>query len=295
MRISVIGGGAIGLLVSYFLKQNGQEPVIYTRSSEQAKELRRSGLTYRDTNGSETTVKVDAKPFAQYFGEESSCIIAVKQTAMNELHGLITYSEVSYLFLQNGISHLSFLKTMPQKQITIGVVEHGAIKKDFTTVHHLGEGRIKVSSYRGDSEQTWGGLLHSSRFPIALEKEWERMVYEKLIMNASINPLTALLRITNGELLTNPHAFSMMKELFDEAVSVLNMTGRREVLWKELLVLCRNTSLNRSSMLKSVESGKQTEIESITGEVIKRGKELKIQTPYSRFAYEAISALDGRG
>lgn len=295
MRISVIGGGAIGLLVSFFLKQNGQEPVIYTRSSEQAKELRRSGLTYRDTKGSDTTVKVDAKPFAQYFGEESSCIIAVKQTAMNELHGLITYSEVSYLFLQNGISHLSFLKSMPQKQISIGVVEHGAIKKGYTTVHHLGEGRIKVSSYRGDSEQTWGGLLHSSRFPIVLEKEWEPMVYEKLIMNASINPLTALLKITNGELLTNPHALSIMQELFDEAVSVLNMTGRREVLWKELLVLCRNTSLNRSSMLKSVESGKQTEIESITGEVIKRGNELKIQTPYSRFAYEAISALDRRG
>ncbi|WP_171005460.1 2-dehydropantoate 2-reductase [Bacillus sp. E(2018)] len=295
MRISVIGGGAIGLLVSYFLKQNGQEPVIYTRSSEQATELRKSGLTYKDTKGSHTTVKVDAKPFAQYFGEESSCIVAVKQTVMKELHELITYSEVSYLFLQNGISHLSFLESMPQKQISIGVVEHGAIKEDSTTVHHLGEGRIKLSSYKGDSEQRWSGLLHSRCFPTLIEKKWEPMVYEKLIMNASINPLTALLRITNGELLTNPHALSMMKELFEETISVLEMTERREVLWKELLVLCRNTSLNRSSMLKSVESGKQTEIESITGEVIKRGNELKINTPYSRFAYEAIRALDGRG
>ncbi|MET3728843.1 2-dehydropantoate 2-reductase [Fictibacillus halophilus] len=295
MKISVIGGGAIGLLVSYFLKQNGKEPVIYTRSLAQAEALRRSGLTYRGLNGSETTVMVDAKSFAEYTGEESSCIIAVKQTAMNELMGLISYREVSFLFLQNGISHLSFLKSMPQKQISIGVVEHGAIKKDFSTVHHLGEGRIKLSSYRGDSEQTWSKLLHSSRFPTLIEEDWEPMVYEKLIMNASINPLTALLRITNGELLTNSHAFFIMKELFEETISVLNMTEQREVLWKELLVLCRNTSLNRSSMLKSVESGKQTEIESITGEIIKRGIELKIQTPYSRFAYEAINALDWRG
>ncbi|MED1862712.1 2-dehydropantoate 2-reductase [Fictibacillus nanhaiensis] len=295
MKISVIGGGAIGLLISYFLKQNGNEPVIYTRSLSQAEELSKSGLTYIDMKGSETTIMVEAKPFAVYNAEESICIIAVKQTAMKELTGLIKYNEVSSLFLQNGISHLSFLKSMPQKQISIGVVEHGAIKKGFTTVHHLGEGRIKISSYRGDSEHTWCDLLHSTRFPILIEEEWERMVYEKLIMNASINPLTALLRITNGELLTNPHALSMMKELFEEAVSVLNMTEQREVLWKELLVLCRNTSLNRSSMLKSVESGKQTEIESITGEIIKRGIELKIETPYSRFAYEAISSLDWRG
>ncbi|MBN3555116.1 2-dehydropantoate 2-reductase [Fictibacillus nanhaiensis] len=295
MRVSVIGGGAIGLLVSYFIKKNGGEPVVYTRSFEQAEELRKFGLTYKNVDGSETTVMVDAKPFAQYSGEESSCVIAVKQNAMHELRGLNKYRNVSYLFLQNGISHLPFLKRMPQKQIVIGVVEHGSVKKDDTTVHHLGEGRIKLSSYRGDSEQRWSDLLHSSHFPILLEAEWEPMVYEKLIMNASINPLTALLRITNGELLTNSHALSMMRELFEETIAVLNMTEQREVLWKELLVLCRNTSLNRSSMLKSVESGKQTEIESITGEIIKRGFELKVQTPYSRFAYEAIRALDWRG
>ncbi|ANC76763.1 hypothetical protein ABE65_008110 [Fictibacillus phosphorivorans] len=295
MRVSVIGGGAIGLLVSYFINKNGGEPVVYTRSYEQAEELRKFGLTYKSVDGSETTVMVDAKPFAQYSGEESWCVIAVKQTAMNELMGLNKYRNVSYLFLQNGISHLSFLNSLPQKQIGIGVVEHGAIKTGLTTVHHLGEGRIKLSSYRGDYEQRWSELLHSSHFPISLETEWEPMVYEKLIMNASINPLTALLRITNGELLTNIYALSMMRELFNETISVLNMTEQREVLWKELLVLCRNTSLNRSSMLKSVESGKQTEIESITGEIIKRGLQLKIKTPYSRFAYEAIRALDWRG
>ena len=295
MKISVIGGGAIGLLVSYFLKQNGNEPVIYTKSVAQAEELSKSGLTYRNLKGSETTIKVDAKPFAEYNAEESYCMIAVKQTAMNELIGLTKFREVSFLFLQNGISHLSFLERLPKKQISIGVVEHGAVKKGYATVHHLGEGRIKLSSYSGGSDQTWRDFLHSTRFPIVIEEEWQQMVYEKLIMNACINPLTALLRITNGELLTNSYAHSMMKELFEETTSVLNMIEQREVLWKELLVLCRNTSLNRSSMLKSVESGKQTEIESITGEIIKRGIELKIQTPYSRFAYEAISALDWRG
>ncbi|MFG6497459.1 2-dehydropantoate 2-reductase [Fictibacillus sp. UD] len=295
MKVSIIGGGAIGLLVAYFLKINRKEPVIYTRSAEQAEELVKFGLTYKNLQGVKSNVRVEAKPIEEFSGNEPVCIISVKQTAIKDLKWLEDYKEISYLFLQNGISHLSFIDKLPHKQVCVGVVEHGAVKENHSTVHHLGEGRIKLASYRGDSHYEWKSLLNSNTSPVNLEEEWETMVYEKLIMNASINPLSAILRITNGELLTNEHAFSIMKKLYEEAVTVLNLIDRREDLWKELLILCRNTSLNRSSMLKSVESGQQTEIDSITGEIIKRGISLKIDTPYSRFVYEAVKALDWRG
>lgn len=293
----MIGGGAIGLLISYFLKKKGHEPVIYTRTREQAACINRNGITYKNQSNNEDIVYVRAVPVKEYKGEESYCIISVKQTAILELSFLQDkrFQEVSYLFLQNGISHLKLLERLPQQNLLVGVVEHGAGKDGYSTVNHLGKGKIKVSSIKGELTSQWVDILRDTNFPITSESDWEEMLYIKLIMNASINPLTALLRITNGQLVENEYALSIMKDLFEESIFVLDMNHKREELWKELLVLCRNTSSNRSSMLKSVESGQQTEIDSITGEIIERANHRNIQVPCSRFVLKAVKALDWRG
>lgn len=297
MKVGVIGGGAIGLLISYFLKLKGHEPVIYTRTSEQAEFLNQNGITYRNQPSKENKVNVHALPVKEYTGNESYCIITVKQTSISELFFLRDekFQDVCYLFLQNGISHLKFLESLPQKNLLVGVVEHGALKEGFTTVNHLGEGRIKVSSFKGDSSSEWVKILQRLNFRVTEENNWKEMLYIKLIMNASINPLTAILRIPNGQLIENEYALSIMKELFEETILVLDMNNKREELWKELLVLCRNTSFNRSSMLKSVESGQQTEIDSITGEIIELAKNRNLQVPCSMHVFKAVKALDWRG
>jgi 2-dehydropantoate 2-reductase len=297
MKVSVIGGGAIGLLLAYFLKQNRHDPIIYTRTREQAEHLNQYGITYRNLSGCEQTINVQAMPVEEYSGTETHCIVTVKQTSIPELSFLKDkgLQEVSYLFLQNGISHIKFLENLPQKKLTVGVVEHGAVKEGFSSVNHLGAGRIKLSSFKGITQSEWSSILHGTTFPVYVEEDWEKMLYEKLIMNAAINPVTAMLRIPNGKLVENEHARSIMNELFEETVLVLEMTDKRDKLWKELLVLCRNTSLNRSSMLKSVESGKQTEIDSITGEIIERAKKRGMLIPCSMLVYKAVKALDWRG
>jgi 2-dehydropantoate 2-reductase len=297
MKVSVIGGGAIGLLLAYYLKGNKHDPIIYTRTSEQAEHLNQYGIIYRNPSGSEQMAEVQAVPVEKYSGTESHCIVTVKQTSIPELSFLKDkgLQEISYLFLQNGITHIKFLENLPQKKLTVGVVEHGAVKEGFSSVNHLGAGRIKLSSFKGNSQTEWSMILRNAAFPVCVEEDWEKMLYEKLIMNAAINPVTAMLRIPNGKLVENEHARSIMKKLFEETIIVLEMNDKRDDLWKELLALCRNTSLNRSSMLKSVESGMQTEIDSITGEIIMRAKKRGIQIPCSLLIYEAVKALDWRG
>lgn len=297
MKVGVIGGGAIGLLISYFLKLNGHDPVLYTRTSEQAEFLNQNGITYRNQSSNENNVNVQAFQVEEYSGEETHCIISVKQTSISELSFLKDekFQDVSYLFLQNGIGHLKFLEDLPQKNLSVGVVEHGALKDGYSSVKHLGEGRIKVSSFKGDPSSEWVEILHALNFPVTAESNWKEILYIKLIMNASINPLTAILRIPNGQLIENEYALSIMRELFEETILVLEMNNKREELWKELLVLCRNTSFNRSSMLKSVESGQQTEIDSITGEIIELAKNRNLQAPCSMHMFKAVKALDWRG
>jgi 2-dehydropantoate 2-reductase len=85
MKVSVIGGGAIGLLVSYFLKINNHEPIIYTRTAVQADHLNRLGITYKDQFGLTDNVPVQSIPVTEFSGKESHCVITVKQTSIHEL------------------------------------------------------------------------------------------------------------------------------------------------------------------------------------------------------------------
>jgi 2-dehydropantoate 2-reductase len=297
MKINIIGGGAIGLLLSYFLCKNGHEPIICTRTKKQADHINQNGLVYMDKFENKTILKVKAIPFNEISPDIQSSIVTVTQNAIHTLDCLFEdrFKHHSLLFLQNGISHLHMLEKMPQKQISVGVVEHGAMRESLSAVHHTGMGRIKISAYKGNDVSDWETVLSARDFPIEIEADWEGMLFKKLIMNASINPVTAILRIQNGLLLENPYALNMMDRLFSEAISALSLESEKAKLWKELLIICRNTSLNRSSMLKSIESGNQTEIDAITGEIIKRAETYNIEVPYSMFAYNAVKGLEWRG
>jgi 2-dehydropantoate 2-reductase len=107
------------------------------------------------------------------------------------------------------------------------------------------------------------------------------ILWEKLIANALINPLTALFEVPNGFLLQEPDILRMMRQLFDEASAVANQAEQKinEETWQEILTICRNTSRNTSSMLQDLRCGKQTEIEAITGYIVRKGNEYGISTP----------------
>jgi 2-dehydropantoate 2-reductase len=113
---------------------------------------------------------------------------------------------------------------------------------------------------------------------------------EKLVVNAIINPLTALFRIRNGELYDFPVLEPLIRKVLEETSSVIlalpelgdEGRGTRERfgvralggLVREKALLTRG---NRSSMLQDVEEGKgETEIRFINGWVVDQGKELGV-------------------
>jgi ketopantoate reductase len=55
---------------------------------------------------------------------------------------------------------------------------------------------------------------------VAVTEDIDKRAWMKLMVNAAINPLTALFRIPNGQLLTNPHLLALAAEVVDEGVAV---------------------------------------------------------------------------
>src|SRR5699024_4605403 len=108
------------------------------------------------------------------------------------------------LFLQIGMEHFETIQTF-SLSVYICVGCHGAHRTSDNEVSHLGDGVIKIASITGNSEELHSLtiLLHQKAFPISPHSDWENLLKEKLIINAVINPITALFDVPNGRILMN--------------------------------------------------------------------------------------------
>lgn len=289
VNIAIIGGGSVGLLVSHYLAEHHQI-TLYVKREEQKKLLNteplrliQDALEYETTN---LTVKLIGEMDSIY----DLFIICVKQAQINDiLKVLRNYSFTGpLLFLQNGMGHLEALRTIPQS-VYVGVVSHGAHRTSQNRVRHLGSGTIKLASLTGNEAELarLQNKLHDTNFPIEREKDWETLLKAKLIVNAVINPLTALFDVPNGKLIKNNHLRFLAKEICKETAVVLQLPF--DEAWEQVVKTAEMTKDNVSSMRADVQMKRETEIEAITGFVLNAAK---VDLPYTTFVYKAILALD---
>jgi len=292
MNIGIIGGGAIGLLFATYLGRH-HDVTVYCRSKDQAERLNEQNASLLKDNVKQP-VKLHGSSDKHYHNHQIF-IVAVKQyhlpQMMDALHQIPTH--IPLLFLQNGIGHIPYIETLPHQSIWLGTVEHGALKLDATTVKHTGAGITKVAVFKGNKE-----LLHShihdleqAQFPFSIFEDYKEIIYQKLVINASINPLTAILKVKNGQLISNPFYFELLKKVCQEVCLVLSFSDVSHT-FNQVIKICENTKDNTSSMLKDIQLQQRTEIDAIVGALIQKGMEKNKETPILNFLYHAVKGLE---
>ena len=122
----------------------------------------------------------------------------------------------------------------------------------------------------------------------------QSLIWGKLIINAAINPLTALLRVPNGKLLDLPSAHEMMKALASETARVAE-AEKIQLPFSDPVAaaeeVARRTAANHSSMLQDVLRGAPTEIDAICGAVTNIGQGHRIATPANWACWNLIRAI----
>lgn len=285
MNIGIVGGGSIGLLLSCYL--SGKHNItIYVRRNEQKQKLNEDGVRLTDSS---TPIKV--KSFLIHdMAEEECVIVCVKQAHISSILPIINRKNkyTPIVFLQNGMEHIDKLHAMMQP-IIIGVVEHGALQKGTNVVAHTGKGKMKLAAFQEGVEiaDYMVTQLNQAYFPVELALNWQHALHGKLIINAVINPLTALFNVTNGEILKNAYLYKIAEELCYEASSVLDLDFTKQ--WNLVQTVAHTTRDNISSMLKDIRDEKQTEIEAITGYLIDKSAD---PVPYTDFMHKSIKALE---
>lgn len=318
-RIYVLGVGNIGQLFAHSIARLSNRPpitLLFHRPSlvqdfKQAREtieIITNGVSNKQS-GFDYEVIGDEAPGQQSKEVIHNLIVTTKATqtlsALSVIkHRLIPKSTI--LLTQNGLGTTSKISTLfpaPASQPTYlrAVVFHGIYSTAPFTSIHTGVGFLHLSptlilpSPQDQYEDNYQYLLSTTlQLPAvnalaATPQELLIIQLEKLVVNAIINPLTALFRIRNGQLYDYPGLEPLIKAVIAETSAVIlalpelreEGSGVRErfgvgALGRLVKEKALMTGGNRSSMLQDVEGGKETEIGFINGWIVERGRELGI-------------------
>ena len=124
----------------------------------------------------------------------------------------------------------------------------------------------------------------------------DALVWGKLAVNCSANPLTALEGCRNGELLADPDGRARLRATAREVGDVAAALGiaLAEDPADAAVRACEATSGNRSSMLQDVTRGARTEIDALNGAVAAAARRLGVAAPIVEALWRRVRALEGR-
>lgn len=140
----------------------------------------------------------------------------------------------------------------------------------------------------------WISLLRAADVPCEPTARILGYVWGKVLYNAPLNALGALLEVPYGALAENPELRTIMDGVIDEIFAVARARGV-ELLWTSADEyrswfyghLVPSTYHHHGSMLQDFRQRRRTEIDAINGAVWRYGRETGVPTPYN----EALTRL----
>ncbi len=292
-RVLIVGPGAIGSIFALLFFRSGSEVSVYHSSSSRLEQINTEGLTLALPDGSEETLN------PEIFSAEKDYDLAVFTTksyqlecALKALLGRLNANY--YLFLQNGLKHVEIVSKYIHERgkVFFGVTTLGGYRESHTkTVVASIKGETLVAPF--EEGTLLPGIL---KLPfIKFHPSYKSILWTKALINAAVNPLSAILEVQNGELL-RPGNFRIVRKTVDEIVALTRLlsieltTGDPLGLVTEVLEKTRN---NRSSMLQDIENGRRTENDYISGYIVELSRRLRVDMPANEALYNLVKIKEG--
>jgi 2-dehydropantoate 2-reductase len=195
--------------------------------------------------------------------------------------------------LQNGLGNLETLADiLGPERVAAGAAEVGATLLGPGRVRAGGGHVIRLANHARIAEAA--DLLRRSGFDVALEPDARTLLWEKLLVSASLLPVTALLGVPNGEVLRRPSAGALIDRAAREVAAVARAAGLVLPAGDPAAAARRVASAtagNVSSMLQDVRRGVGTEIDALSGAVAREAARRGLDAPVNATLALAVSAL----
>jgi len=293
----VVGPGALGCFLTAELTRAGREVTLLDHQPARAQRLADSGIAVTDERGEEVVAVAVTADSGTLAGADL-VLVCVKAHATRSLADTLRSrcrDGVVVLTVQNGLGNVECLReALPRASVLAGVTYFGS--------RLLSEGRVVVTPDRRmllGAKADGAGALVAAEFGstavfLGSVPDIDEALWRKAIVNAVINPLTAIYGVSNGELPTLSDAMDTAHAAIREATAVAATRGHAFVeqeLLEAVVQTCHATATNVSSMRQDIEAGRQTEIDAINGAIVRAGEQAGVPCPVNAGLVAQVVAL----
>ena len=317
MRFAVVGAGAIGGYVGACLARGGSEVTLIARGAHLAA-IRKHGIRVLSPDGDFQVTPEATDEIAAVAGADV-VFLGLKAYSLPEVAGALHRAlrpGVPVIAAQNGIPWWYFQgRPGPYRDAVIesvdpgGVVtraidpasvvgcvvycateitEPGVIRHVERKRFSLGEPDETVSERCGEISRA----LRSGGLRAPVSASLRSQIWLKILGNASLNPVTALLGATLGQLGRSTAALRLVREMMGESAAVATALGiELPIAIDRRLEAAVEVGEHRTSMLQDRLAGKPLEIGCLTGAVLEIAARAGVDMPQTRAVHDLLTAL----
>jgi 2-dehydropantoate 2-reductase len=302
-NILIVGAGAIGGLYAAYLAKVARVTVVDINEAHVAA-IRDQGLTLTGLTQS-VTRGIDAYTSPQAMGQRAfdAAIILVKsqltQAAFKSVEPFIEGRPVLVTF-QNGMGNDELLEQITTLDVAHGVSFEAARYDGPGKVAHLVHGETSwIGPHRGRIESVdWlGELMDRAGLPTRSAADPRGAIWGKFIFNCVLNPIGALLMGVNAARYNVPEVCELIDAMAAEAMAVARAQGI-EIPYDPMAFVKKTRAgelpitKHGGSMAQDIEAGRETEIDALTGYLVKKGREYGVSVTACETVYRLVKGLE---
>jgi 2-dehydropantoate 2-reductase len=162
-------------------------------------------------------------------------------------------------------------------------------------VQHIEGNRISLGEpggSRSDRSRKIAEALIAAGLRCPITPRIRHEIWVKVLGNASLNPVSALTRATLVQMLRDPGASTVIRNIMQEVEAVSQKLGMElPVSIDQRMAGAEKVGEHKTSMLQDLEAGRPMELEALVGAVVELGDRVGLLMPYTRTVYSCAKLL----
>jgi 2-dehydropantoate 2-reductase len=286
-RVCVVGAGVIGSLYAAHLSRVAEVWVL-TRRPEHARALEQEGLHVSGRADFRGTVHATDDPDAVPTFDVG--IVATKGTGLDAAATALAgrFPEATIVTVQNGLGAEAIVRRHGDWPLVSAVTFMSGTRHDDTHVEYVLDTETWLGPYNGtpyEQVEELAALLQESGLKARPFEDLRPAQWSKLIFNATVNAVAALTGLPHDRHFAAEERHDdlghLVHALVDEGKAVAAAAGieLHEDPWEMNVLATQRGSAHFPSMLEDVEAHRPTEIELITGALVREAERLHVPVP----------------
>ncbi len=299
-RVCVVGAGVIGSLFAGHLAQVVDVSVL-TRRRAHADALNAEGL--RISGRSELTARVTATDDPDALPAFDVAIVATKATGLEEAAASLEgrFPDATIVTTLNGLGAEEIVRAHGGWPIVSGVTFMSGTKHSDTHVEYVLDTETWLGPYEEtpfDRVEEIADLIARAGLAVEALPDLRPAQWSKLIFNATVNTVAALTGLPHDAHFAaedEPTDLGhLVHDLVDEGKAVAAAAGiaLHDDPWEMNVLATQRGSAHYPSMLEDVEAHRPTEIDLITGALVREAERHGVAAPLHTALYRLVKAKE---